>query len=138
MQKLATLKETVSFWSTLQEKLNTLLDLIELAISDNDMDFREAAEQELSDLAVSLEQEEFKLLLSGEYDKRSAIKSKEWAIEQMRFSGAQRLMLPWLHDEIEEMQHLMGSNTWAYGVEPNRGTLETFMKYLVDQQSHYT
>ena len=41
MQKLATLKETVSFWSTLQEKLNTLLDLIELAISDNDMDFRE-------------------------------------------------------------------------------------------------
>ena len=48
MQKLATLKETVSFWSTLQDKLNTLLDLIELAISDNDMDFREAAEQELS------------------------------------------------------------------------------------------
>jgi len=42
-------------------------------------------------------------------------------------------MLPWLHDEIEEMQQLMGSNTWAYGVEPNRGTLETFMKYLVDQ-----
>ena len=73
MQKLSTLKETVSFWSTLQDKLNTLLDLIELAISDNDMDFREAAEQELSDLTVSLEQEEFKLLLSGEYDNRSAI-----------------------------------------------------------------
>jgi len=73
MQKLATLKETVSFWSTLQDKLNTLLDLIELAISDYDMDFREAAEQELSDLTVSLEQEEFKLLLSGEYDNRSAI-----------------------------------------------------------------
>ena len=60
-------------------------------------------------------------------------KSKDWAIEQMRFSGAQRLMLPWLHDEIEEMQQLMGSNTWASGVEPNRGTLETFMKHLVDQ-----
>jgi 4,5-dihydroxyphthalate decarboxylase len=59
--------------------------------------------------------------------------SKSWAIEQMRFSGAQRLMLPWLHDEIEEMQALMGANTWAYGVDPNRGTLETFMKHLVDQ-----
>ncbi|MBO39791.1 MAG: 4,5-dihydroxyphthalate decarboxylase [Rhodospirillaceae bacterium] len=64
---------------------------------------------------------------------KAAEKSKEWAIEQMRFSGAQRLMLPWLHDEIEEMEQLMGSNAWAYGVEANRGTLETFMKYLVDQ-----
>jgi hypothetical protein len=27
----------------------------------------------------------------------------------------------------------MGANTWAYGVDPNRGTLETFMKHLVDQ-----
>ena len=53
----------------------------------------------------------------------------------MRFSGAQRIILPWLHDEIEEMQALMGKKTWAYGVEPNRETLETFMKHLVDQ--HY-
>ena len=61
--------------------------------------------------------------------------SKKWGIEQMRFSGAQRIILPWLHDEIEEMQALMGKKTWAYGVEPNRETLETFMKHLVDQ--HY-
>ena len=62
-------------------------------------------------------------------------KAKSWALDQIRFSGAQRIMLPWLHDEIEEMQALMGTNTWAYGVEPNRVTLETFMRYLVDQ--HY-
>ena len=28
--------------------------------------------------------------------------SKSWAIKQMKFSGAQKLMLPWLYDEIAE------------------------------------
>ena len=48
-------------------------NLINLAISDNDQSFRESAELELAYLTDSLGQEEFKLLLSGEYDKRSAI-----------------------------------------------------------------
>ena len=59
--------------------------------------------------------------------------AKKWAIEQMRYSGAQRLMLPWLFDEIAEMQALMGDNAWAYGVERNRPLLEAFMGYLVEQ-----
>ena len=73
MQELAFLKETVSFWETLNERLDILLELINLAISDNDQSFRESAELELAYLTDSLGQEEFKLLLSGEYDKRSAI-----------------------------------------------------------------
>ena len=59
--------------------------------------------------------------------------AKTWAIQQMRFSGAQRFMLPWLHDEIEEMLSLMGENAWAYGVQPNEVTLNTFMQFLIDQ-----
>ncbi|MDA1326861.1 MAG: hypothetical protein O3C34_19240 [Proteobacteria bacterium] len=59
--------------------------------------------------------------------------SKEWAIKQMKFSGAQKLMLPWLYDEIAEMEALMGKNAWAYGIEANRPILEAFMQYLVDQ-----
>lgn len=59
--------------------------------------------------------------------------SKSWALKQIRFSGAQRLMLPWMHDEIAEMDALMGSNPWPYGVEDNRAILEAFMGYLVDQ-----
>jgi len=59
--------------------------------------------------------------------------SKEWAIKQMKFSGAQKLMLPWLYDEIAEMEELMGKNAWAYGIEANRPILEAFMQYLVDQ-----
>ena len=59
--------------------------------------------------------------------------SKAWAMRQMKYSGAQRLMLPWLFDEIAEMEQLMGRNAWAYGLEPNRPILEAFMEYLVDQ-----
>jgi 4,5-dihydroxyphthalate decarboxylase len=59
--------------------------------------------------------------------------SKKLAVENMHYSGAQRLMLPWLYDEIAEMQALMGANAWAYGVERNRPLLEAFMQYLVEQ-----
>jgi 4,5-dihydroxyphthalate decarboxylase len=59
--------------------------------------------------------------------------AKAWAVKQMKFSGAQRVMLPWLFDEIAEMEELMGKNAWAYGLEANRPILEAFMRYLVDQ-----
>lgn len=59
--------------------------------------------------------------------------SKRWMLKNMRFSGAQRFMLPWLHEEIAEMDALMGSNPWPYGLEENRKLLEAFMSYLVDQ-----
>lgn len=59
--------------------------------------------------------------------------AKAWGLKQMRFSGAQRTMLPWLFDEIAEMDALMGSDPWPYGVEANRRTLEAFVQYLVEQ-----
>jgi 4,5-dihydroxyphthalate decarboxylase len=59
--------------------------------------------------------------------------SKAWALKQMRFSGAQRSMLPWVFDEIEEMDELMGPNPWPYGLELNRRILEAFQGYLVEQ-----
>lgn len=59
--------------------------------------------------------------------------AKAWAAEQMRFSGAMRYMLPWLFDDIDELDELFGADPWPYGLEPNRGTLETVMQYLVEQ-----
>lgn len=59
--------------------------------------------------------------------------SKRWMLRQMRFSGAQRFMFPWLHDEIAEMDELMGPIPWPYGVEANRAMLEAFNGYLVEQ-----
>jgi 4,5-dihydroxyphthalate decarboxylase len=59
--------------------------------------------------------------------------SKAWALKQVRFSGAQRLMLPWLYDELAEMDELMGPDPWPYGLERNRKILTAFVQYLVDQ-----
>ncbi len=59
--------------------------------------------------------------------------SKAMALQNMKYSGAQRLMLPWLFDEIAEMEELMGDKAWAYGLEANRPILEAFMQYLVEQ-----
>jgi 4,5-dihydroxyphthalate decarboxylase len=59
--------------------------------------------------------------------------SKAWALRQMRFSGAQRSMLPWVYDEIAEMEALMGADPWPYGLNANRKILEAFQSYLVEQ-----
>lgn len=59
--------------------------------------------------------------------------SKQWAAEQMRFSGAMRYMLPWLFDDLDEVDELFGGDPFPYGVEPNRPTLEMLMGFLVDQ-----
>jgi 4,5-dihydroxyphthalate decarboxylase len=59
--------------------------------------------------------------------------AKAWALDQMAYSGAQKIMLPWLYDELAEMKALMGSDPWPYGLRENRAALEAFMGYLVEQ-----
>ena len=45
-------------------------------------------------------------------------------------------MLPWLFDDLHEVDEYFGKDLWAYGVEENRPTLEAFVKYM--QQQHFT
>ncbi len=62
--------------------------------------------------------------------------AREWAMQRMYFSGAQRYMLPWLFDDLREIDEVFGEfgrDLWVYGVEKNRATLETFVKYMVQQ-----
>jgi 4,5-dihydroxyphthalate decarboxylase len=61
--------------------------------------------------------------------------AKHWCIRQMRFSGALRVMLPWLLDEIDEMDALFAEDPWPYGLEPNRKTL-AMMARLLREQGH--
>jgi hypothetical protein len=43
-------------------------------------------------------------------------------------------MLPWLYDEIAEMDELMGpDDPWPYGLQANRRMLQAFQSYLVEQ-----
>jgi 4,5-dihydroxyphthalate decarboxylase len=52
----------------------------------------------------------------------------------MRFSGAQKYMLPWLYSEIEEMDAVFGGDPWKYGIEPNRPTLSALIDHMVRER----
>jgi 4,5-dihydroxyphthalate decarboxylase len=63
------------------------------------------------------------------------------ALEQARRDAAGRLaetaagasLLPWGYAEAERTRRLMGLDYWSYGVEGNRPTLETFVRYSGEQ-----
>ena len=59
--------------------------------------------------------------------------AKDSAREKMRYSGTLRYMLPWLPDDVEEIDRLFGGDCWPYGIEPNRPTLEALVTYMVEQ-----
>jgi len=59
--------------------------------------------------------------------------AKDWAREKMRFVSTLRYMLPWLPDDIEEIDRLFGGDCWPYGIEPNRPTLEALVSYMAEQ-----
>jgi 4,5-dihydroxyphthalate decarboxylase len=59
--------------------------------------------------------------------------AKDRALEKMRYPGTLRYMLPWLPDDIEEIDALFGGDCWPYGVGPNRPTLEALVTYMVEQ-----
>jgi 4,5-dihydroxyphthalate decarboxylase len=48
-------------------------------------------------------------------------------------TAALAYMLPWMNEEIESVRQLMGEDWWPYGLEPNRKTLETFLRYAAAQ-----
>lgn len=64
---------------------------------------------------------------------KAFVAAKDWAVEMMYFSGAQRYMLPWLFDDLRELNELFGADPWPYGLDKNRAALETFVKYMRQQ-----
>jgi 4,5-dihydroxyphthalate decarboxylase len=62
------------------------------------------------------------------------VESKRIARARLRYAGSLAAMLPWLQDEIEEIDAVFPSgDPFAYGVEPNRATLEALVRYMVEQ-----
>jgi 4,5-dihydroxyphthalate decarboxylase len=59
--------------------------------------------------------------------------SKRRCLERIDDTGALKTALPWLHAELEETRDLMGWDYWPYGIEDNRNTLETMIRYSYDQ-----
>jgi 4,5-dihydroxyphthalate decarboxylase len=61
------------------------------------------------------------------------VEAKRIARERLRYAGSLAAMLPWLQDEIEEIDEVFGGDPFPYGIEPNRPTLEALVRYMVEQ-----
>jgi 4,5-dihydroxyphthalate decarboxylase len=55
------------------------------------------------------------------------------AYADLREMTALKTMLPWLPSHVEETAAVMGDDYWAYGIDANRRTIETFLRYSYEQ-----
>ncbi len=55
--------------------------------------------------------------------------SKATAMAALSDTSATKVTLPFVEERLKEARELMGEDFWAYGVEPNRRTLETFLRH---------
>ena len=73
MRQLGRLKDTVTLWRDLNSRAQNLLELVDLALEEQDDSLAEQMETEAGELSSVLDREEINLTLSGPYDDRSAI-----------------------------------------------------------------
>ena len=59
--------------------------------------------------------------------------SKSLAQRDLHETTALKYMLPWLTTEAERTADLLGDDPFAYGLEPNRHVLDTFLRYSHEQ-----
>jgi 4,5-dihydroxyphthalate decarboxylase len=61
------------------------------------------------------------------------VESKRRARTRMRYAGSLSTMLPWLIDDVEEIDEVFGGDAFPYGLEANRATLQALIAYMVEQ-----
>ena len=59
--------------------------------------------------------------------------AKDMAIERLLEENEPMATYPWIDGVIQEAQAFMGEDFWPYGLEPNRKTLDAFLRYHFDQ-----
>jgi 4,5-dihydroxyphthalate decarboxylase len=64
---------------------------------------------------------------------RAFAQAKDAASVELAFGGANRIMLPWLRDDLARARDLMGDDYWSYGVDRNLHVLSTFLRYMCEQ-----
>lgn len=94
MKDLAALKGEVDRWRSLEGRIESALELVDLSIEEDDDSILDTLTEELADLTKSVADLEFTLALSGQHDRRNAIlaihagaggvDSQDWAEMLMR------------------------------------------------------
>ena len=65
---------------------------------------------------------------------KAFLAAKEKAYALYNQTAALPAMVPWLLAQVEDTRREMGEDWWPYGIEPNRSTLETFLRYHHEQR----
>ena len=73
MKVLSSLVDQVTEWRNIQSHIDSSLELFDLALLDRDREVLNSISEEMLDIKEKLDELEFKLTLSGEYDRRDAI-----------------------------------------------------------------
>jgi len=55
--------------------------------------------------------------------------AKKAALDLLSDTSATKVTLPFVEERLIEARALMGEDFWSYGLEPNRKTLESFLKH---------
>ena len=55
--------------------------------------------------------------------------AKAVAMEKLSDTSATKVTLPFVEEQLAAARALMGEDFWSYGIEPNRKTLETFLRH---------
>jgi 4,5-dihydroxyphthalate decarboxylase len=56
-------------------------------------------------------------------------KSKAIALDALSDTSATKVTLPFVEEQLKAARETMGNDYWSYGVEPNRRTLEAFLRH---------
>lgn len=64
---------------------------------------------------------------------KAFVLARDDALERLRDTSALRVMLPWQIQHLAEARALLGEDFWSYGLDANRDTLATFLRYHHDQ-----
>jgi 4,5-dihydroxyphthalate decarboxylase len=60
-------------------------------------------------------------------------RAKDMAIERLLEENEPMATYPWIDGVVAEAQAIMGKDFWPYGLEENRKTIETFLRYHREQ-----
>ncbi|MDB5946275.1 MAG: transporter substrate-binding protein [Ramlibacter sp.] len=64
---------------------------------------------------------------------KAFIEAQRRTYEDLEETAALKTMLPWAGAHVEDARREMGDDFWPYGLDRNRKTLETFLRYHFEQ-----
>jgi 4,5-dihydroxyphthalate decarboxylase len=64
---------------------------------------------------------------------KAFLQAQRKTYDDLAISAALKTMLPWQLAQVDEVRRELGEDWWAYGLEPNRHVLETFLRYHNEQ-----